>query len=81
MHHADAAEMTELFVGSPYFMLEGADSSEMTREWVRRQMQESATRLSSLPRQSVESAEPWQQQDHVIRAGAASSSAAQGAAS
>jgi hypothetical protein len=62
MQQTDAAEMTELFVGSPFFMLEETGSSEMTREWVRRQMEESAARLSCLPRQYVESPDRWQQQ-------------------
>lgn len=61
MHPTDTAEMTELFVGSPFFMMEDSDSSEMTREWVRRQMEESATRLAYPPRQFVESPEPRQQ--------------------
>jgi hypothetical protein len=49
----DTAESTELFVGSPYFSLENADFREMTREWMRRQIEESAARLSCPLRQFV----------------------------
>lgn len=62
MHPTDAADMSELFVGSPLFSMEDADSCEMTREWIRRERAESAVRLSGVPRQIVEPAETgnWQ---------------------
>jgi hypothetical protein len=57
MLQTDAADLTELFVGSTHFSLENADSCEMTREWVRRQLEESAARVSVGPRQFVEISE------------------------
>ena len=59
MLYTDAADTSELFVGSTHFALEDAQTCEMTREWVRRQLEESAARLPTRPRQFVDSEEPW----------------------
>ena len=57
----DAADSAELFVGSTYFSLENAETCEMAREWMRRQIEESAARLSCPLRQFVDASEGWQQ--------------------
>lgn len=64
MLHSDAADLTELFVGSPHFSLEDTNSCEMTREFIRREMAEAAARMSSLPRQFVETTPGWTELTH-----------------
>lgn len=61
MLYIDAADTSELFVGSTHFALEDAETCEMTREWVRRQLEESAARHPPMPRQFVDSEEAWHQ--------------------
>lgn len=55
----DAADSAELFVGSTYFSLENAETRDMAREWMRRQFEESAARLSRPLCHFVNSAEGW----------------------
>jgi hypothetical protein len=64
MLHTDAADVTELFVGSPHFSLEDSNSREMTREFIRREMVEAAARMSSLPRHFVETNSGWTELTH-----------------
>ena len=54
MLNHDLAEAAHLFVGSTHIALENAETSEFAREWIRRQLAESAARVTPLPGQIVD---------------------------
>jgi hypothetical protein len=54
MLNQDLAEAAHLFVGSTHITLENAETSELAREWARRQLAESAARGMRQPGQIVD---------------------------
>jgi DNA-directed RNA polymerase specialized sigma24 family protein len=54
MLYTDAFDSAPLFVGSTHIAVENEETSEMAREWTRRQLAEAAARLSPPPRQIVD---------------------------
>ena len=58
MLHAELADASYLFIGSTHIAVENAESSELAREWQRRQLSEAAARLSPPARQFVDLSPP-----------------------
>lgn len=54
MLHTDLFDSAPLFVGSTHISVENGENSEMTREWMRRQLAEAEARMSPAARQIVD---------------------------